>query len=49
MSMTLDDLKLNIEREIQKISKKKFKINIFNSQKRCELIVSAEDIHIEIK
>ena len=39
---TLDDLKANIEREIEKISK-----NILKS--RCELIVSAEGGHIEIK
>ena len=46
---TLDDLKANIEREIKKISKNILKSNFLNFQKRCELIISAEGGHIEIK
>ena len=46
---TLDDLKANIEREIKKISKNILKSNFLNFQKRCELIISTEVGHIEIK
>jgi len=46
---TLDDLKANIEREIQKISKNNLNSTFLNFQKRCNLILSAEGGHIEIK
>ena len=36
-------------KDIQKISRKKFKSTFLNFQRICELIVSAEDGHIEIK
>ena len=45
---TLDDLKANIEIEIQKISKNILKSTILTFQKMCELIFSAEKGHIEI-
>ena len=45
---TLDDLKTNIEREIQKISKNILKSTILIFQKRREFIFNAENGHIEI-
>ena len=45
---TLDDLKANIEREIQKISKNILKSTILTFQKRRKLIFSAENDHFEI-
>ena len=44
----LDDLKANIERKIQKISKKVLKSTISTFQKRREFIFNAENGHIEI-
>lgn len=44
---TLDDLKINIEREIKKISKQVLKSCFLNLEKRCNLILSAEGGHIE--
>jgi len=44
----LDDLKANIERKIQKISKKVLKSTISTFQKRHEFIFNAENGHIEI-
>ena len=46
---TLNDLKVNIEREIKKISKETLKSVFFKFWKRCELIISAEGGHIEDK
>ena len=46
---TLDDLKANIEREIKKISKNILELTFLNFKKRCELIISAEGGHIEMK
>jgi hypothetical protein len=44
---TLDELKVNIEREIKKINEEMLK-NVFeNFKKRCSLIVSAEGGHFE--
>jgi hypothetical protein len=39
---TLDDLKANIERKINKISKNILKSNFLNFQKECELVFRAE-------
>lgn len=44
---TLDDLKINIEREIKNISKNVLKSTFENFQKRCSLIISASGGHIE--
>ena len=44
---TLDDLKVNIEREVKKISKNILKSTIENFEKRCKLVISAEGGHIE--
>ena len=46
---TLDDLKANIEREIKKISKNILELTFLNFKNRCELIISAEGCHIEMK
>jgi hypothetical protein len=46
---TLNDLKVNIEREIKKISKETLKSVFLNFEKRCNLIISAEGGHIEDK
>jgi hypothetical protein len=46
---TLDDLKANIERKINKISKNILKSNILNFQKICEFVFRAESGHIKIK
>ena len=45
---TLDDLKANIGREIQKISKIILKSTILTFHKRRELIFSDENGHLEI-
>ena len=45
---TLDELKVNLEREIKKISKTILKSTFSNFQNRCELVISAEGGHIEI-
>ena len=45
---TLEDLKVNLEREIKKISKTILKSTFLNFQNRCELVISAEGGHIEI-
>ena len=42
---TLDDLKANVEREIKNI----LELTFLNFKNRCELIISAEDGHIEMK
>ena len=44
---TIDELKLNIEREIKNINKKMLEKNFENFRNRCSLIVSAEGGHIE--
>lgn len=49
MPKTLDDLKANLEREIKKISKKILNSTFLNFQKRCELILTAQGGHIEVK
>ena len=46
---TFDDLKANIEREIKKISKNILELTFLNFKNRCELIISAEGGHIEMK
>lgn len=46
---TLDDLKANIEREIKNISQETLKLTFLDFKKRCELIISADGGHIEIK
>ena len=46
---TLDDLKKNLEREIKNISKNVLKSTFLNFKNRCEMIISAEGGHIEIK
>jgi hypothetical protein len=45
---TLDDLKANLEREINKITTDILKDTFLNFQKRCELVISAGGGHIEI-
>lgn len=45
---TLDDLKENIKREINLISKETLKNIFINFEKRCDLIISASGGHIEI-
>jgi hypothetical protein len=49
MPKTLDDLRINIEREINLISKETLKKIFLNFEKRCNLVISAEGGHIEIK
>ena len=44
---TIDELKLNISREIKKINKKMLEKTFENFKNRCSLIVSAEGGHIE--
>jgi hypothetical protein len=46
---TIDELKLNIEREIKNINQRMLEKTFENFKKRCELIVSAEGGHIEDK
>ena len=46
---TLDDLKANIERKINKISKNILKWNFLNFQKICKFVFCAEGGHIKIK
>lgn len=46
---TLNDLKVNIEREIKNINKEMLKKVFVNFEKRCKLIISAEGGHIEEK
>ena len=48
MPKTLDDLKVNLEREIKNISRDVLKSTFLNFKKRCELILSAEGGHIEV-
>ena len=43
----LDDLKMNITREIKKINKKMLNSAFCNFEKRCQLIISADGGHIE--
>ena len=49
LAKTLEDLKANIEREIKKISKNILELTFLNFKNRCELIISAEGGHIEMK
>ena len=49
MPKTLDDLKVNLERELKKISKDILKSVFLNFGERCDLIKSACDSHIEVK
>ena len=44
---TLDELKLNIEREIKKINKEILKSTFENLEKRCKLVLSSEGGHFE--
>ena len=46
---TLDDLKVNLEREIKKINKDMLKSTFSNFEKRCHLLKSANGGHIENK
>lgn len=46
---TLDDLKQNIEREIKKISSTVLESVFENLEKRCNLVLSANGGHIELK
>jgi hypothetical protein len=46
---TLDKLKVNIEREIRKISKDILNSTFLNFKKRCDLVISAGGWHIEMK
>jgi len=46
---TLEDLKVNIEREIQNIPKDALKSTFLNFKKRCELLLSTEGGHIEVE
>ena len=44
---TIEDLKVNIVREIKKISKEILKLTFLNLESRCNLILSADGGHIE--
>ena len=46
---TLNDLKVNIKREIKNINGQMLKKVFVNFEKRCKLIISAEGGHIEEK
>ena len=46
---TLEDLKANITREIENISKKTLESTFLNFKKRCELLITAQSCHIEIE
>ena len=46
---TLEDLKANITREIENISKKTLESTFLNFKKRCELLITAQGGHIEIE
>ena len=46
---TLDDLKINLEREIKKIPKNILNSTFLNLEKICHLIISVGGGHIEIK
>jgi len=37
---TFDELKINIEREIKKISKKILKVSFLNFEKRCDFVLA---------
>jgi hypothetical protein len=49
MPKTLDDLKINIEREIRNIKQDVLKSTFLNFRKRLNLIIEAKDCHIEQK
>ena len=44
---TLEDLKVNIEREVKNIKQEMLKSTFLDFEKRCNLILSAEGGHIE--
>ena len=43
----LDELKINIEREIKKINKETLKNVFLNFEKRCDLVIEVDGGHIE--
>jgi len=47
MPKTLEDLKVNIMREMKNILKEILKSTFFNFVKRCNFVLSAEGGHIE--
>ena len=49
MPKTLDDLKVNIEREIRNIKQNVLKSTFLNFRKRMSLIIEAKGGHIEQK
>ncbi len=49
MPKTLDDLKVNIEREIRNIKQDVLKSTILNFRKRLNFIIKAKGGHIEQK
>ena len=46
---TIEELKINLEREIKNISRETLKNVFFNLSKRCNLVISAEGGHFENK
>ena len=44
---SLDELKMNIEREIKNISKEELKRVFMNFEKRCDFLIQAKGGHIE--
>ena len=49
MPKTLDDLKINIEREIRNIKPDVLKSTFLNFRKRLNLVIDAKGGHIEVK